>query len=82
MPSVELEFHAGSGWISSRARAAPYAAAARTPSTVKVGYCRMISSSFRPAAKQSRRTLTGIRVPRHGLDHRPRWDPPRCARLR
>jgi len=35
---VELESHAGNGWISSRASAAPYAAAARTPSTVKVGY--------------------------------------------
>jgi len=27
---VELELHAGNGWISSRASAAPYAAAART----------------------------------------------------
>ena len=35
---VELELHAGNGRISSRASAAPYAAAARTPSTVKVGF--------------------------------------------
>jgi hypothetical protein len=35
---VELESHAGRGWISSASSAAPHAAAARTPSTVKVGY--------------------------------------------
>src|SRR5712692_4057060 len=51
------------GRTSSRARTAPYAAAARTPSTVSVGYSARMSCSAMPAARQSSTTLTGTRVP-------------------
>ena len=35
---IDFESHAGNEWISSRANSAPYAAAARIPSIVSVGY--------------------------------------------
>ncbi len=62
---VKLELHGacGSGSSSSCASAAPQAAAARTPATVTTGYSAMISSVVIPAARQSRMTLTGTRVP-------------------
>src|SRR5215472_14329654 len=62
---VELELHrdGGIGSSSSRANAAPYAAAARTPAAVTVGYSAVICSAVIPAARQSRITLTGTRVP-------------------
>jgi hypothetical protein len=53
----------GSGSSSSRASAAPQAAAARTPGTVTVGYSAVISSADMPAARQSKIALTGTRVP-------------------
>src|SRR5215472_5694168 len=62
---VELELHrdGGIGSSSSRANAAPYAAAARTPAAVTVGYSAVICSAVIPAARQSKITLTGTRVP-------------------
>ena len=67
-PVQELLEHADelerrSGTMSSRARRAPYAAAARIPSGVSVEYSATTSAGFMPAAKQSRITLTGTRVP-------------------
>src|SRR5947208_13011114 len=64
---VELESHSAGGdgvRISSRARSAAYEIAARMASEVSVGYSSRISVSLIPAARQSRTTLTGIRVPR------------------
>src|SRR5215469_8978188 len=62
---VQLELHrdCGIGSSSSRASAAPYAAAARTPAAVTVGYSAVICSVVMPAAMQSKITLTGTRVP-------------------
>jgi hypothetical protein len=61
----ELELHRDGemGSSSSLAKAAPWAAAARTPATVTFGYPAVICPTVIPAARQSRITLTGTRVP-------------------
>jgi hypothetical protein len=63
LPGLELHRDGGTGSNSSRANAAPYAAAARTPATVTVGYSAVICPAVIPAARQSKITLTGTRVP-------------------
>ena len=61
---VELDPHSiGRGINWSRARNAPYAAAARIPASVTLGYSVRISVLVMPTARQSRMTLTGTRVP-------------------
>src|SRR5699024_10293617 len=62
---VKLDLHraGSSGTNSSRARSAPYAAAACTPAAVTVGYSATICSTVISCARQSSRTLTGTRVP-------------------
>ncbi len=59
LAGLELHRDGGIGSSSSRANAAPYAAAARTPATVTVGYSAVICSAVIPAARQSKITLTG-----------------------
>jgi hypothetical protein len=50
------------------ASTAPYAAAARAPAGATEGYSAVTTSALKPAARQSRMTLTGTRVPgRHQL---------------
>jgi len=62
---VELDLPAAAtAAYSSLARSAPWAAAARTPSTSSDGYSATISASVIPDARQSKMMLTMTRVPR------------------
>lgn len=63
LAGLELHRDGGIGSNSSRANAAPYAAAARTPAVVTAGYSAVICSAVIPAARQSKITLTGTRIP-------------------